>query len=536
MTTAANDRMWNLVSRKRVNLDNSGVPDHDIFSCGEENLLCKNASLHSAPLLLLVRISMNTKGLGPLLRSGCFLVVAILAGCGGGGSGPAPADALGGPAGPGNPAPGLPANSAPSIFGSPATAVAAGSSYAFTPAASDPDFDTLTFSITNRPNWAAFDPATGTLSGNPGDGDIGTTAGIVISVNDGELSASLPTFSLTVTPDGTSGIIAGTTRPEQYEWSVLSDGAQAFVDRNFVFGDIPDHYEGLDFLQTANDDKFVSREDAITFTVTQPATVFVAYDSRISVLPTWLSDWTRTPDHWNGAKVGTDVYAKDFPAGQVTLGGNEMGYSMYNVAVAPQGGAQPPTEPPAAPSPNPPANSPPTISGTAQSNTVVGDQYLFVPSATDPDGDALTFSITDKPSWASFDATNGRLSGRPSAADVGTHSAIVIRVSDGAAVTSLPEFSITVTDTTTGSATLSWDAPTQNADGTPLTDLAGYRVYYGKTLGDYSSSITINNPGVVTAVVDNLSEGTWFFVVTARDLSGNESEESNVASKTIALP
>jgi len=486
---------------------------------------------------------MKIKGLELLLRSGCFLIVAFLAGCGGGGSGPAPADELGGPAGPGIPAPGVPANAAPSIFGSPATAVSAGSSYAFTPAANDPDFDPLTFSIANRPNWASFDPATGTLSGNPGTGDIGTTNGIVISVSDSEVSASLPAFNLTVTQDGSGSIVVGTTRPEQYEWSFLSDGTQAFVDRNYVFGDIPDLYEGLEFLRTANDDKFVSQADAVSFTVARPVTVFVAYDSRISVLPSWLDDWTLTTDHWNGAKIGTDVYEKDFPAGEVTLGGNEMGFSMYNVAVGPQGAAQPPTAPPApptappeSPTPIPPVNSTPTISGTAQSNAVVGDAYLFSPSATDPDGDALVFAITNKPAWASFDTATGRLSGTPGVANTGSYGPIVIRVSDGQAGIALPAFSINVTNSATGSATLSWVAPTENADGTVLTDLASYRVYYGRTLGNYSSFKAINNPGLTTAVIGNLSEGTWFFVVTARDLSGNESDESNVASKTIVLP
>ncbi len=519
-----------------------------------EYLRCHKATLDSAPLLLLGRVKMKIKGLGLLLRSGCFLTVVFLAGCGGGGSGPASANELGGPAGPGIPAPGVPANAAPSIFGSPATAVSAGSSYAFTPAANDPDFDPLTFSIANRPNWASFDPATGTLSGNPGTGDIGTTIGIVISVRDSEVSASLPAFNLTVTQDAPGSIVVGTTRPEQYEWSFLSDGAQAFVDRNYVFGDIPDLYEGLEFLRTANDDKFVSQADAVSFTVSQPVTVFVAYDSRISVLPSWLDDWTLTTDHWNGAKIGTDVYAKDFPAGQVTLGGNEMGYSMYHVAVAPLGAVlppidspapptQPPTQPPAPPTappapgtPVPPVNSSPLIGGTPQATAVVGDQYRFVPSATDPNGDALVFSIGNKPAWATFDSATGRLSGTPSVAAAGTYDNVVIVASDGKAVAILPAFSITVTDTTNGSATLSWVAPTENADGTVLNDLAGYRVYYGRTLGSYPSSKAINNPGVTTTVVDNLSEGTWFFVVTARDLNGNESDKSNAASKTIILP
>ena len=46
-----------------------------------------------------------------------------------------------------------------------------------------------------------------------------------------------------------------------------------------------------------------------------------------------------------------------------------------------------------------------------------------------------------------------------------------------------------------GSATLSWAAPTKNEDGTALTDLAGYKLYWGTTPGSYPNSVTINNPG-----------------------------------------
>jgi hypothetical protein len=81
------------------------------------------------------------------------------------------------------------------------------------------------------------------------------------------------------------------------------------------------------------------------------------------------------------------------------------------------------------------------------------------------------------------------------------------------------------------SATLTWDAPTTNADGTPLTDLAGYKVYYGTTSGNYTEVIDAGN--VTTYKVENLSPGTYYFTVTAYDNSGNESGYSNEVSKTI---
>ena len=81
-------------------------------------------------------------------------------------------------------------------------------------------------------------------------------------------------------------------------------------------------------------------------------------------------------------------------------------------------------------------------------------------------------------------------------------------------------------------ASLSWDPPTTNTDGTPLTDLSGYKVYYGTSSGNYSSAIDAGN--VTSYVVSGLSSNTYYFAVTAYDTSGNESSYSNEASKTIA--
>ncbi|MDH5271723.1 MAG: putative Ig domain-containing protein, partial [Gammaproteobacteria bacterium] len=93
----------------------------------------------------------------------------------------------------------------------------------------------------------------------------------------------------------------------------------------------------------------------------------------------------------------------------------------------------------------PPANTPPTISGAPATSVVAGNAYEFVPQAADPDGQTLAFSITGKPTWASFDTVTGRLSGTPAAGDVGSHGPITIAVTDGAASASLAAFSIAVT-------------------------------------------------------------------------------------------
>jgi hypothetical protein len=75
---------------------------------------------------------------------------------------------------------------------------------------------------------------------------------------------------------------------------------------------------------------------------------------------------------------------------------------------------------------------------------------------------------------------------------------------------------------------LSWNAPTTNTDGTPLTDLAGYKVHMGTSSGNYTTVVDIGN--VTTYTVSNLAPGTYYFVVTAYDSSNIESGFSNEAS------
>ncbi len=74
-------------------------------------------------------------------------------------------------------------------------------------------------------------------------------------------------------------------------------------------------------------------------------------------------------------------------------------------------------------------------------------------------------------------------------------------------------------------ASLSWDAPTTNSDGSALTNLSGYRVYYGSSSGKYTSVIDVGK--VTSYVISNLSTGTYFFVVTAYDTADYESGYSN---------
>ena len=90
-------------------------------------------------------------------------------------------------------------STAPTITGTPPTAVNKNVSYSFTPTGSDNDDGyTLIYSITGTPSWASFDTTTGALTGTPDNDDLGTSESITITVSDGVLKASLTAFTIQV--------------------------------------------------------------------------------------------------------------------------------------------------------------------------------------------------------------------------------------------------------------------------------------------------------------------------------------------------
>jgi len=276
------------------------------------------------------------------------------------------------------------ANLAPTISGSPTTALYTYTTYDFRPTARDPEGRTLKFSIVNKPAWAAFSVNSGALMGYPKS--AGSWSNIQIRVSDGVNVTTLPAFSITATVRGS----------------------------------------------------------------------------------------TTTP---------TDAA--------------------------------------------------PTISGSPARSVNAGSTYSFRPAASDADSSTLAFSISNRPSWATFNTTNGQLSGSPSAAQVGSYGNITISVSDGRSTAALPAFAINVVDVSSGGAELSWIPPTQNTDGSSLTDLAGYRIAYGTSPQALTQSVQVSNMSVTRHTFDNLSPGTYYFAVRAYTSTGIESDNSSVATKIV---
>jgi hypothetical protein len=177
----------------------------------------------------------------------------------------------------------------------------------------------------------------------------------------------------------------------------------------------------------------------------------------------------------------------------------------------------------------------PVISGTPSSSATVGKSYAFQPTAKDPAGKTLSFSVQNKPSWASFSIASGLLNGTP--ASSGTFGSIIITASNGTYSSALPAFSIAVSAAGSpppaGSAQLNWKPPTANTNGSALTDLAGVRIYYGTSASSLAHSVQVAGSSATTYTISGLAAGTWFFGAQAYTTTGVSSAMSAVVSKAV---
>jgi hypothetical protein len=118
-----------------------------------------------------------------------------------------------------------------SISGTPAKTVSAGTAYSFRPAATDAKGTPLTFTIANKPAWAAFDKTTGTLSGTPASANVGVAAQIEISVSDGTNTAALAPFAITVAAAASTPSLAESVT---LYWTVPADNSNGTAATNLA--------------------------------------------------------------------------------------------------------------------------------------------------------------------------------------------------------------------------------------------------------------------------------------------------------------
>ncbi|GGH03908.1 hypothetical protein GCM10007415_45130 [Parapedobacter pyrenivorans] len=380
-------------------------------------------------------------------------------------------------------------NTAPTISGTPTTVVDQGVAYSFVPTASDVDNDMeeLTFMITNKPDWADFDTATGELSGTPGNSEVGITTGIVIAVSDGTLSADLAAFNLEVVNVNDAPTISGIPAT-----SVEQDVAYSFVP---TASDADNDMEELTFM-------IANKPDWADF-------------------DTATGELSGTPGNGNvGVTTGIVI-----TVGDGTLSTDLAAFDLEVVNV----------------------NDAPTISGTPGTSVDQDVAYSFIPVADDIDGDELTYSITNKPDWADFDTATGELSGTPGNGDVGVTTDIVISVSDGTLSVDLAAFDLEVVNvndapTIGGTPAMSVDQgmaysfipAAEDIDGDELTfsitnkpDWADFNTATGELSGTPGNG----DVGITTGIVIAVTDGTASASLAAFDL-----EVNSVIISGITLP
>ncbi|WP_188508061.1 Ig-like domain-containing protein [Parapedobacter pyrenivorans] len=378
-------------------------------------------------------------------------------------------------------------NSTPTISGTPETSVDQDVAYSFIPVADDIDGDELTYSITNKPDWADFDTATGELGGTPGNSEVGITTGIVIAVSDGTLSADLAAFNLEVVNVNDAPTISGIPAT-----SVEQDVAYSFVP---TASDADNDMEELTFM-------IANKPDWADF-------------------DTATGELSGTPGNGNvGVTTGIVL--------TVTDGTESADLAAFDLEVVN-------------------VNDAPTISGTPGTSVDQDVAYSFIPVADDIDGDELTYSITNKPDWADFDTATGELSGTPGNGDVGVTTDIVISVSDGTLSVDLAAFDLEVVNvndapTIGGTPAMSVDQgmaysfipAAEDIDGDELTfsitnkpDWADFNTATGELSGTPGNG----DVGITTGIVIAVTDGTASASLAAFDL-----EVNSVIISGITLP
>src|SRR5215469_3511331 len=470
-----------------------------------------------------------------------------------------------------------PSASPPVISGNPPTTVAAGQSYTFTPAASDPQGAALTFSITNPPSWASFDRTSGRLSGTPPADSLGTFANIQISVSNGQASATLAPFAITVAAQlilsGTPPTTAVVGSPYDFQpttnaalnstltFSVQNLPAWAQFDPTTgeISGTPTQTGTFADIVISASDGAQTSALAAFSIAVSapnpadnpptisgHPATAVVVGAS-YSFTPTasdpnhqTLTFSIQNPPSWtsfnpaNGSLTGTPTQAGTYANIVISVSDGTLSAALPPFSIK--------------------VNAALTISGTPAAQVAAGQSYAFQPTTNAPAGSALSFSIQNRPAWATFSAVTGMLSGTPTATQSGTYSNIVISVSDGVQSVALPAFSIRVAAplTISGNPATQVQAgqayafqPTTNAPaGTTLTFTIVNKpawALFNAANGVLSGTPASNQTGTYANIAISVSDGTqksalaaFTITVTATPqppaISGSPATSVNVGS------
>jgi PKD repeat protein len=203
----------------------------------------------------------------------------------------------------------------------------------FSPTATDPDGNDLTYTYSSAGDWMTSNSYTTSYN----DAGIHT---VTVTVSDGTLTDSQ---DVTVTVNDVSQLVisnlkVASSKTYQIVDNGLQKGAKAYVDRKYKYSTVPASLQGSTYIMTANNDKRAKAASFLSFVVNQDVTVYVAHDDRITTKPSWLGSFADTGDNLVTTDTPLSVFVRNYPAGTITLGGNKgsRGNSMYTVVIVGQ--------------------------------------------------------------------------------------------------------------------------------------------------------------------------------------------------------
>jgi hypothetical protein len=289
-----------------------------------------------------------------------------------------------------NPAP--PVNHAPVIASTPITSVNEGNPYSYNVDATDADSDTLTYSLTTAPSWLAINSATGVISGTAPSVTVDTPFSATVKVTDEHGGIDTQTYTLTV---------KNIPCPVNHA-PVITSSPITQVD------------EGNPY--SYNVDATDSDGDTLTYSLTSA--------------PSWLSINSATgvisgiaPWFFYDTPFAITVHVSDAThtvAQSYTL-------TVKDTYV-------------------PPVNHAPVITSSPETSVVEGNIYTYDVDATDSDGDDLTYSIIDGPSWLYINPNTGEITGTAPLVSSDTDDTVEVEVSDWNGGIDTQTYTLTVED------------------------------------------------------------------------------------------
>ncbi len=198
-----------------------------------------------------------------------------------------------------------------------------------------PDASSLTSEINANVSWTASSSADW-ISFSPQSGNESKTLSILADANTTPgnrtgiivIKTSLGQKEITILQEARKQQNSTTVeiiQPTGYQIAILESGVEYYIDRKYKIVSTPAELDKELLIRTSNNNKDNKSDHYISFKVQNPVDIYVAYDSRATSLPLWLSDWEKQDDYLGVTDEVNylDLYKKTFPAGEISLSGNK---------------------------------------------------------------------------------------------------------------------------------------------------------------------------------------------------------------------